>query len=357
LGSIASIAAKILKALVLSGAITIGTTAGAWLNGTDPHQALLGLPGTSDWRAAVAAVAPGVPAPDPQSSSPEQVRRFFSRLSETQRQALTRRDPGVVGNLDGTPEALRYEANAAAHLHTPGRILAYDPRGLGRLIEVFGDLDTADHVAVMVPGVGWNLKKVLYNNRPGKANPVLGAEALNAEMQRLQPGSRTAVVMWLGYDAPEGIDREAMRSERAIDGAPDLAQFLRVLPGSSRITLVGHSYGTVVCGRAIRLAHGSRVGDLVSLASPGMDADTSADLGGSARVWAARSSNDPIELTPHVRLGGFGHGADPVDPAFGAKVFRTGTAQGHGDYYLPGTESLTNVARITLGLTHSVTLA
>jgi Alpha/beta hydrolase len=357
--SLTSWGVKILKALALSGVLSSCTTAGAWLTGGDPHHVIGGLPGAAAWRGSVAAVAPGVAAPDLSSASPHQVSAFFAGLTEGQQWRLAARDPGVVGNLEGVPYRLRYAANAgSARLRAPGLLLGYDPRGDGRVIEVFGDLATARHIAVIVPGSGWDLAKVMHTGAHSpeqrNANPVLAALALRAEMSRLSPRDGTAVVVWLGYDPPEGIDRQAARSERAIAGAPALTVFLNDLPRAARITLIGHSYGTVVCGHALR--GGARADDVVALASPGMDAVSAGDLRTGARIWAARISDDPIGLTPHVRLGGFGHETDPITPGFGARILRTGAAQGHGGYYSPGTESLANLARIALGRVAEVTV-
>ncbi|MGI8334631.1 alpha/beta hydrolase [Actinomadura scrupuli] len=358
--SVTSLSLKIFKVVALSGVLSSCTTAGAWLSGGDPHHAISGLPDAAGWRGSVAAVAPGVPAPDPSSASPRQVAAFFAGLTDTQRRRLAAADPGVVGNLRGVPYSLRYAANAGtARQRTPGRLLGYDPRGDGRVIEVFGDLATARHIAVIVPGSGWDLGKIMHTDPRSSgqhnANPVVAAMALRAEMARLSPGTGTAVVVWLGYDAPEGIDRQAARSERAVAAAPALTAFLSDLPGAARITLIGHSYGTVVCGHALR--GGGRADDVVALASPGMDAGSAGDLGTGARVWAARISDDLIGLTPHVRFGGYGHQTDPITPAFGARVFSTGAARGHGGYYSPGTESLANLARIALGRTADVSIA
>jgi hypothetical protein len=81
-----------------------------------------------------------------------------------------------------------------------------------------------------------------------------------------------------------------------------------------------------------------------------------AQAGTAPRVWTARVADDPIRFTPFVRIAGLGHGADPTGPGFGARLFRTGTAHGHGGYFVPGTESLTNLARIALGRTAEVTV-
>jgi pimeloyl-ACP methyl ester carboxylesterase len=345
---------RLVRTLLVSGALSATTTAGAWLTGTGHHQAFAGVPGAASWKAAVAAVAPGAAAPD--LGAPAQVARFFAGLTTAQRLALARRDPQTVGNLDGVPYELRYTANEiASGRRTPGRLLGYDPRGSGHIIEVFGDLATADRIAVLVPGVDWSLASTLRRTGAAKANPVTGGQALRARMASLAPGTRTAVVVWLGYDPPMTIGRDAARSDLAIEGAPLLTRFVRDLPGTAKITLIGHSYGSVVVGRA---AAGlpARVTDLVAVASPGLDADTVDGLRTRARVWAARTEDDLIGLAPHVRIAGYGHSTDPVNPDFGARVFRTGSAQGHGDYYKTGTESLENLARIVLADDASVTL-
>lgn len=356
--SVASSDVKTLSTIAISGLVSAGTAAGTWLSGTDPHHAITGLPDAAGWSAAVRASAPGIPAPDLASLTPAQTRRFFARLSPAARSALARRAPGVVGNLDGAPYLLRYAANErAATSGARGRLLAYDPRGDGRIVEVFGDLATARSIVVIVPGSGWNLHKILApatGSSPRAADPIAGARALLSAMRGLDPAARVAVVVWLGYDAPEGIDREAARSERAVAGARALARFVAGLPGRGAVILVGHSYGTVVAGRAAAAA--ARVTDVVALASPGMDAGSVAGLRTRARVWAARVPGDPIAFAPHVRVMRYGHGADPVTPGFGALVFRTGSAHGHGGYYAPGSESLINLARIALGRTREVTL-
>jgi hypothetical protein len=331
----------IVSGIVLSGLLVTGTAPGA----TTPVARDLS---TSTWRADVAAVAPGRTAPDPAVASPATVRVFFAGLTPVQRQALVQRDPAVVGNLDGVPVQLRYEANE----RVSGRagLLGYDPRGNGRAIVVLGDLAGARHVAVLVPGMGWDVTNLLGAAGQAGNHPLAAARAVLAETRRLDPGAPVAVVVWLGYHPPRGVDPQAVASQRAEAGVPALRRFVDGLPAGASVTLLCHSYGAVLCGHA---AAGIRAGDLVALAAPGLDVSTVDQLHTAARVWVARTADDPIRFVPHVRVAGLGHGADPMD--IGARVFATGAARGHEGYYASGTESLTNLARIVLGRTAEVT--
>jgi pimeloyl-ACP methyl ester carboxylesterase len=139
-----------------------------------------------------------------------------------------------------------------------------------------------------------------------------------------------------------------------VAGAEDLVRLTRLFPSTATVTLIGHSYGSVVVGYA---APKARADNLVLIASPGVDVPSVADLHTPARVWAARGPRDPIGLVPSVRIAGLGHGADPVSAGFGARTFATGEISGHDHYYQPGSESLANLARIALGRSDQVILA
>jgi hypothetical protein len=232
-------------------------------------------------------------------------------------------------------------------LASPSRhLLAFDGRGPGRVTEVIGDLAHADRVAVLVPGSDTSLDTY------GRFRA--DALALSRELTRRAPaGTHPAVVAWLGYETPDTVSTTVLTTRRAEQAAPHLRQLvreLRVLTGrAARIAPVCHSYGSVVCGRA---AAGLAVSDIVLLGSPGTGADSVAALRTRARVWAARGDDDWVANVPHVHadLFGrtFGFGADPVDPAFGARVFPAGRG-GHSDYFKPGSPSLSHLARIVLG--------
>ncbi len=248
-------------------------------------------------------------------------------------------------------------ARALARLLSPGRqFLFFDPRGTGRAVEVIGDLATADRTAILVPGADTTLSTFDVRGDRPYSTPGGGARALLAQARRLVPGSRLAVVAWLGYSPPKVTSAGVMTDVRADAGATQLRRLvggLHDLNPSAGVTLLCHSYGSVVCGEAVRSLP---VDDVAVFGSPGTRASSAAALGTRANVWAARGSRDWMQFVPHVRLFGLGFGADPVSRSFGAHVFAAGPA-GHSDYLRPGSLALRNLALIALGRGPQVTLA
>ncbi|MCX5196016.1 alpha/beta hydrolase family protein [Streptomyces sp. NBC_00249] len=282
-----------------------------------------------------AAASPQVPAPAPvvfaESAGPQS--RYAAHLGSLAEAARTAQDAGHPGRAAKLRSMARVPGGA------PAQFLVFDGRGKGRAVEVFGDLATADRVAVLVPGSDTSLDT--YQRFRD------GAISLQERLRAEHP--RSAVVAWLGYDTPGTVSTTVLTAGRADEAAAELGPFLsrlRQLTGDgTRVSLLCHSYGSVVCART-RTA--STVDDVVLFGSPGTGADRAAELPTGARVWAGRGSGDWIGRVPHVRLGGVGFGTDPVDPAFGARPFEAGTA-GHSDYLKPGTRSLDSLARIVLG--------
>ncbi|MFD4240224.1 alpha/beta hydrolase [Streptomyces sp. NPDC058525] len=279
-----------------------------------------------------AAASPNVPAPIPaafaESAAP--LDRYAANRANLAEAARMAADAGRTGR------AARLRAMDAAGT---ARFLAFDGRGSGRAVEVFGDLETADRVAVLVPGSDTTLDT--YQRFRA------GAVSLQQRLQAAHP--RSAVVAWLGYDTPGTVSTTVLTAARADEAAAELGPFLDRLrdmagPGA-RLSLLCHSYGSVVCART---ETGPAVADIVLFGSPGTGADSARDLPTGARVWAGRGSGDWIGHVPHARLGAIGFGTDPVDPAFGARAFAAG-AVGHSDYLKPGTESLDHLSAIVLG--------
>ncbi|WP_330289666.1 alpha/beta hydrolase [Streptomyces sp. NBC_00576] len=377
------------KRTLATCALVLATVAGSvgWAAGSVQTAVTGPPPGTAAWTADQLI---GRQLPDPASATPAQVARFFAGLTAAERTALAARHPLVMGGLDGAPPELRYAANARAltagrdreltraadpeqpegarrqarmraatyaGLLAPGRhVLAFDPRGRGQVAEVYGDLRTARRVAVVVPGSDTDLASYDAAARM--------ARNLRAEMTRLAPADRPAVIAWVGYTTPVGVGWDAATGRLAEEGAPRLLRFLDGLAATTHPvtppSVFCHSYGSVLCGAAAHRLTGRQVSDLVVAASPGMRLDHAGQVpvGARARLWAtARDATDWIRRVPPVELFGLGHGADPADPGFGARVVASDRADGHTGYFTPGTASLRNYADIATGDYRDVTCA
>ncbi|KND34070.1 alpha/beta hydrolase [Streptomyces acidiscabies] len=294
----------------------------------------------------VAAARPDIPAPTPAPALP----LTAATLEKTY--AANRAGAELASRM-ARDNGDRHRAEADRRLADPDRrLLSFDGRGEGRATEVFGDLAHAHRIAVLVPGSDTTLDT--YERFRA------GADALHRRLTREGPaGSGAAVVAWLGYTTPGTISTTVLTPDRAEEAAPDLRALvagLRALTGpDTDVSVLCHSYGTVVCARA---ADGLDADDLVLLASPGTGADSVADLDTRARVWAARAADDWVADVPHTSTHLFGttigFGTDPVSADFGARVFAAGDG-GHSDYFTPGSVSLANLTRIVLGESTEVT--
>lgn len=340
---------------ILATAAT-GLTAGVAAFGVpllEAEDATLPAPDATGWRA-----DPTAGALDPARATPAQVAAFFAHLTPVERASLAARFPDVVAALDGAPVSLRFTA-AAHQMRSQGyadlaagrTFLGFDPTGDGRAIEVVGELATAERIVVIVPGNDTTLAD--FDRGLGgvaRRAPAAQARAVHAAVAQASPQTRTAVVAWLGYDSPEGFGKATIREDRAAAGATALARFTSGLaatnPGA-RVTVVGHSYGSVVVGRATA-AFGPNVTDLVALASPGMGVGDAEELQTSARIWAARAESDWIGWVPGVRIAGLGHGGDPTDAEFGARTLPTAGVDGHDGYLAAGSRTLAALARVII---------
>ncbi|MEV7194064.1 alpha/beta hydrolase [Streptomyces sp. NPDC093510] len=290
------------------------------------------------------AARPEIPAPAPAS---------LGRVTAT-----TLPEAYAANRANATEAAAQAEGYGATEraaglraMASPGRqFLAFDGRGAGRTAEVVGDLAGADRVAVLVPGSDTSLDSY------GRLRS--GALALHAEL-----GPRTAVVAWLGYETPGTVSPAVLTTGRADEAAPALRSFVGTLHGingHARVSLLCHSYGSVVCGSAASGPRGLDVADIALYGSPGTGVDAVADLNTRARVWAGRGADDWIADVPHTSADVFGttvgFGTDPVSAGFGARVFAAGDG-GHSDYLKPGSVPLGNLARIVRGDDPEVTHA
>ena len=269
--------------------------------------------------------------------------------------------------------------------------------GNGRVVEVIGDLHRARHVAVIVPGMTNSIRDYDPNTR------IKGTELAKA-MRAYDPN--TAVVVWLGYRTPNQTAAglvEGAASGRARDGARQLVDDLEVLrrmAPESHLTIIGHSYGSVVAGETLlsyplaKRVDALGIEDVAVVGSPGMNTNSRRALGHpDIDVWASKVATIelgsisvnrkqrglyvPLPIPVPYRIGPFGngpvditpphpsdlipfvpvHGEDPSAKGFGAKRFSSAGASGHSEYFKKGTVALENLARIATNRPVGPTLA
>jgi pimeloyl-ACP methyl ester carboxylesterase len=200
-------------------------------------------------------------------------------------------------------------------------------------------------------------------------------DAVAARAAELGPTHRVSSVLWLGYDAPDGLDAAlphvAHRTEAALDSFADGLRATHVGERSHN-TVLGHSYGSLVAGVTAR-DRGLDADELVFVGSPGVGVDRAAHLHGvpSGHVWASAAANDPVQrfapglgqfahdaltnlrrpftayfgdAVPDVLLW---HGRNPAVEGFGSRVFAADPTGAHSGYWQG--LALDGIARITLG--------
>lgn len=176
--------------------------------------------------------------PVPSADAPiRTVARFFSELDGPERDRLADTYPLVVGNLDGVPAQTRFRANRRSlaqasrteekraqdvsltpadrdeasrrehrleSLADPARqVLVFDPTGDGLVAEVFGDLDRAQRVSVIVPGVDTDLLTFERSQRRYSAPVGMAESSTRPSARRLRaPGPRSSPGP--GTSAPPG---------------------------------------------------------------------------------------------------------------------------------------------------------
>ncbi|MGI8663104.1 MAG: alpha/beta hydrolase [Acidimicrobiales bacterium] len=222
-------------------------------------------------------------------------------------------------------------AGASASTAEP-RVLT-EAGGHTNAIEVFGDLERATHIAIVVPGMGTTVANEAATLVPRARRLFDAARALDGR-------DDVAVVAWLGYDAPGPLD--VLLDDDAAAGGMALSSFVANLPlrDDASVTVVAHSYGSLVAANGLR--SGMRVDDVVLVGSPGVQAENVTELAApDVHVYAERAPFDPVALSEAF-------GRDPSDPRFGATRLATGTAVGHGEYFDDETLALANLAAVVV---------
>lgn len=337
----------------------------------------------------------------PEGKSPEEVKKWWDALSQGDKDRLLREQPDKLGNLNGIPVEDRSKANievmnrdiarvenateavpyddmqryynaikvrdglAAQHEKTKAEtyLYVYEPNAFnnqGRAAIAIGNPDKADNTAVVVPGTGNSVESGWLSSDD--------AARVFDQTAKADPTKSTAVVAWMGYDAPDSMtDVRVGQPDLARQGGNLLAGDVNALSvtnqGDSHVTVMGHSYGSTTVADAAA-GSGMRVDDVVLIGSPGTDlAKSAADfhLSEGGHVYVGAASSDPV-----THLGGnqstipgtditVGLGNDPADDDFGSTRFKaevpgvTNPISDHSGYLQPGSESLFSIATIASG--------
>ena len=244
---------------------------------------------------------------------------------------LTRRAASNIAavKMDLASAILEGDADRVTLLQTlidsGGDILLYRPQ-LQHYAVLFGDIETAAHVAVFVPGVGDGTN--------------LCDDWIPEARNLFEAAPSTAVVLWKGYDNPADIAAAATDTiecnEDLLTAAGDLTAFVEwlSLDPEQSVTLVAHSFGSIVAGAALAECD-LHVTDVVVAGSPGMTVDELRQLHlDQSHFFSEQAPGDAI-----AELGIFG--AAPTAPTFGGTRMSTNapdhpTVEAHSNYFEQG---------------------
>jgi pimeloyl-ACP methyl ester carboxylesterase len=149
-----------------------------------------------------------------------------------------------------------------------------DGNATDRIVEVFGELGDAEHVAIFTPGIHtdiWSGYEWVGPDRVENRGFTADAMRLCKTARSLDGQARVATVAFLDYDSPdEGSNQDALNPSYGFDGAARLSVLVNThTRDDQHVTLVGHSYGSFVSGTALWNEATNGVDDLVVAGSPG----------------------------------------------------------------------------------------
>ena len=231
------------------------------------------------------------------------------------------------------------------------QLLVFDPTAFGyegRAAIAVGDVDTADNVAFLVPGLGSDVST---------APRVSPATALRVETEahRVAPAETTATVAWMGYDAP-GPRRRGIFDDAAEDGAELLADDVLAVQASRRAGTAPHRRRrTPTAARPPASAlrdHETGTDDVVLVGSPGAGRRarraTSTSRPATSSSAPAAATRSAIS-TGSARTRRTSRSERPVrgrGPSTGRGASSFGD---HSKYFDPHSESLANIAHVVTG--------
>lgn len=170
------------------------------------------------------------------------------------------------------------------------------------MVLAFGDIDTAEHITTIIPGVGsqWD-------------HYASVAKDFHTD---------GATIMWFGYTPPASLPA-GVATHPATVGGENLHAFQDALRArtDAKLTVIGHSYGSVVVGHAA--SRSPLAADTLILAgSPGVPSNLKND-----RVVVALTHADLIKFTTTKRISVHGE-----DPALNPRYEQWRLGGGHSDY-------------------------
>jgi len=350
--------------------------------------------------------------------SPADNATWWKALSPQQQQHVITDHPGRIGNLDGVPFAARDRANRAmlnvsrADLVDEGQRIEADladnwfgglftsddaalaqvrdklasldaieqtlAKGGERQLLVLdlaperaqaaiarGNVDSADNVAVLIPGLAANVTDSLkgYDNDMDQLQ-----HRTELENRRVTPSEvvTTATVTWIGYQAPQLSwdlvgDTSVADDDAARAGAVQLTSFLQGI-GAARdndahLSVLGYSYGATTAGLALRQDTG--VDDVVFFGSPGLGTNHVSDLLVSpGHAYYIEARWDPVGDLGYFgidpsHVDGIEHASaresTVVDPATG-ETRHFAEVTGHTSYLVDDSTSQYNISVVVAGL-------
>ena len=225
-----------------------------------------------------------------------------------------------------------------------------------------GNVDTADNVAVFVPG----LSSTVNDSMKGYDDTMDQLQhRAELESKRANANQSAATVTWIGYQAPQWSETLGSNSvsldNAAKDGAAQLVPFLQGI-GAARehdahLSVLGHSYGSTTAGLALQQNTG--VDDVVFFGSPGLHTSQVKDLlvpDGHAYYIEARW--DPVGdlgtfgIDPS-HMDGIEHASAKestvVDPLTG-EIRHFAEVTGHSSYLVNDSTSQYNMSVVVAGV-------
>jgi hypothetical protein len=357
--------------------------------------ALLSRSELTDFRAQHGAVLARLAAHPPAATA---VDAWWAGVPAAKQADLVAAAPGVVGNLEGVPYVVRDRANRsylaqaehgiraqlragagraasdelARRLHMLAQVrsslasgsspnhrelIGLDPSGAGTAVIVIGDVNTADYVGYLIPGMFSSVDTQVVKFAQSADQIARDQQKM---LDRLQPATATtrtptaAVVAWIGYHTPSLANIASLDlAEQAQSALVSSIQGLRAERGADQpfISVMAHSYGSTAAMLALQDGD-IEIDALAICGSPGSPAQSVSQLSvRNGNVWVGAAAWDPV---PETGL----FGSQPTSAGYGAHRFgvdgardpltghKLAGAVSHNDYFVPGTESLRNIELI-----------